>query len=50
MENNDEKNADKIILNSTIQFGTYYLTFLGTMIAIHVHDYLKSKEPKSAEA
>ena len=50
MVQNDLDDKDKIILNSYIQFGTYSIYFLGTVIATHIYDYLKNKETNSAEA
>ncbi len=44
------KEEDKFVLNSYIQFGTYYMAFLGMVIASHIHDHLKNKETKLTEA
>ena len=43
MEPNQDPEEDKIVLNSYIQFGTYAITFLGTVIANHVQDHIKHK-------
>lgn len=45
-----ENYSEKAGLSDYIQFGTYSIHLLGTVIAVHVHDYLKNRESEMAEA
>ena len=49
MEPKIESDEDKVVLNSYTQFGTYYIAFLGTVIANHIHDHFKHKETRLVE-
>lgn len=44
------KNDEKFEVNSYIQFGTYSISFLGTVIVGYIYDHIKHSESESAEA
>ena len=50
MEKNEKYYSEKTGLSDYILYGTYSIYLLGTVIAVHVHDYLKNRESKMAEA
>lgn len=50
MDKSDTKDSLKKETSEYIQFGTFSISYLGSVIAVHVHDYLKHRESQSAEA
>lgn len=50
MEPDNYPEEEPLVLNSYTQFGTYYITFLGTVIANHIHDHFKHKNPQAIES
>ncbi len=50
MDKFDNKDKPKMGPSEYIQFGTFSISLLGSVIAVHVYDHLKNKESKSAEA